>query len=137
MRTLVLLGLAAALVACGSGSAAGTEAAAPATSLTVTYWENGPAAGGRERWTLACAPARGTLERPGLACRKLAAGGMRLFAPVPKDLSCIQIYGGPQVARVVGTLKGRRLSASFNLRDGCQISRWRKLSPWLLPASGA
>jgi len=134
MRALLLLALAAALVACGSGSAAET---ASTTSLSVTYWPNGKGASGKKTWTVACAPARGTLARPAVACRKLKAGGAKLFAPTPKNVVCTQIYGGPQVARVVGTVKGQRVSASLGRRDGCEISRWAKLSPWLLPPGGA
>jgi hypothetical protein len=133
VRALLLLTLAAALVACGSSSAAET---APTTSLTVTYWPNGMGAAGKRTWTVACAPARGTLARPAAACRRLKAGGVKLFAPTPKNVACTQIYGGPQVARVVGTVKGQRVSASFSRRDGCEISRWARLSPWLLPPGG-
>jgi hypothetical protein len=134
MRVLLLLALAAALVACGSSTAADT--ASSATSLTVTYWPQGPGAGGKKTWTLACAPARGTLVRPIVACRKLAAGGAKLFAPIPRDAICTQIYGGPQVARVVGTVKGKRVSATLSRQNGCEIGRWSRLSPWLLPRGG-
>ena len=51
--------------------------------------------------------------------------------------SCTEIYGGPQTARVVGTLKGKRVWASFGRVNGCQISRWQGVSPWLLPPGGA
>jgi len=91
---------------------------------------------GRKVWILRCDPARGTLPRPAVACRRLAAGGPRLFAPLSDDLLCTQIYGGPQVARVVGTVAGKRVWATFSRQDGCHISRWNRLSPWLLPAGG-
>jgi hypothetical protein len=134
MRALLLLTFAAALMACGSSQAAQT---ASTTSLKVTYWPNGMSAAGKRTWTVACAPARGTLPKPAVACRKLAAGGAKLLAPMRKDLLCTQIYGGPQVARVVGTVKGRRVAVSLHRRDGCGISRWDKLAPWLVPPGGA
>jgi Subtilisin inhibitor-like len=134
MRALLLLAIAAALVACGTGSAADT--ASSATSLTVTYWSEGPAAG-KTKWTVACAPARGTLARPLAACRKLTAGGAKLFASIPKDMMCTDVYGGPQVARVAGTVKGKRVLAQLNRVNGCAIERWNRLSPWLLPRGGA
>jgi Subtilisin inhibitor-like len=134
MRALLLVVLAAALVASGSGQAAQT---ASTTSLTVTYWPNGKGAGGKRTWTVACAPARGTLARPAVACRKLAAGGAKLFAPTDPYAACTQIYGGDQVARVVGTVKGQRIATGFSRRDGCEISRWARVSPWLLPRGGA
>ena len=135
MRGAVALAFAAAaLCACASGSA-GTSATG--TALTVTYWEDGAKTADRVQWTLRCNPARGTLARAVNACRKLADGGARLFAPVPKDVACTEIYGGPQVARVVGSVKGDRIWASLSRTNGCQISRWERLSPWLLPSGGA
>jgi hypothetical protein len=134
MRGAVALAFAAAvLCACASGSA-GTSASG--TALTVTYWDDGARTADRVQWTLRCNPPRGTLARAATACRKLANGGAKLFAPVPRDVACTQIYGGPQVARVVGRVKGVRVSARFARTDGCQISRWERLSPWLLPAGG-
>jgi hypothetical protein len=47
---------------------------------------------------------------------------------------CTEIYGGPQVALVTGILAGRRIWARFQRRDGCEIARWNRLAPWLLPA---
>jgi hypothetical protein len=135
MRGLAGLALAAAaLAACATGSAGTSQVST--TSLTVSYWSEGKEASNREQWTLRCAPARGTLPRSAVACRKLAAGGAKLFAPIPKNVACTQIYGGPQVAKVVGTVRGTRIWASLSRTDGCQISRWDGLSPWLLPAGG-
>jgi hypothetical protein len=135
MRGAVSLALAvAALCACASGSAGTSQAA---TSLTISYWAEGPSTSPRVRWTLRCNPARGTLARPRVACRKLAAGGRRLFDGVPKNVACTQIYGGPQVARVVGVVRGVRVQAVLNRTDGCQIARWDRLSSWLLPAGGS
>jgi hypothetical protein len=59
-----------------------------------------------------------------------------LFAPVPTDMACTEIYGGPQVARVVGVVQGKRIWARFSREDGCQIARWSRVSPWLLPPGG-
>jgi hypothetical protein len=133
VRALVFVMLSAALVACGSSAAAPS---AETTALTVSYWPNGPNAEGLKKWTLRCAPARGTLPRPAVACRKLAGAGARLFAPVPDGVACTMIYGGPQVARVIGMVNGKRVWAAFNLQNGCEIARWNRLSPWLLPRGG-
>jgi hypothetical protein len=133
MRGICVLVLAAgALVACASGSAQ-TESG---TDLTITYWESGAGKGEAIRWTLRCNPARGTLARPAIACRRLAEEGRKLFMPVPLGAICTQIYGGPQVARVVGMVKGKRVWATFSRQDGCRISRWNAVSPWLLPRAG-
>ena len=130
---LVVVAVASFVAACGAGSSAGTAAG---TSLTISYWPNGQQGGAMKAWRLRCQPAGGTLARPAVACRRLAAGGAALFAAVPKDVVCTQIYGGPQTARVVGTLDGKRISAAFSRADGCQIGRWNRLSPWLLPRGG-
>lgn len=130
---LPLAVLAAVLVGCGSASSAGPSAA---TALTVTYSPNGAHTGATKTWRLRCGPVGGTLPRPAVACRRLAAGGPQLFAAVPKDVVCAQIYGGPQTARVVGTLDGKRIVARFSRSDGCQIGRWNRVSPWLLPRGG-
>jgi hypothetical protein len=134
MRAIVLAALATvALVACTTGAARPSAL----TSLTVTYWEDGSRTGAREVWTLRCNPARGTLDRPAVACRRLADVGTRPFAPTRPDIACTQIYGGPQKARVVGTVAGKSVWATFTRHDGCAIGRWDRVSPWLLPPGGA
>jgi hypothetical protein len=39
-------------------------------------------------------------------------------------VACTEIYGGPQVAEVRGTFKGRRIQARFTRANGCEIDRW-------------
>ena len=129
-----LAALALAVVALGAATP--TSGATGPTSLKVTYWEDGSKAISDEVWTLRCNPARGSLPRPARACRKLAAGGTKLFAPLPPDSVCTEIYGGPQRARVVGTVAGKRVQATFSRTDGCQVAHWSALSPWLLPLGG-
>jgi hypothetical protein len=46
---------------------------------------------------------------------------------VPENIACIEIYGGPQVARVTGTFRGRRVWATFRRTDGCEIARWNRV----------
>ena len=105
--------------------------------LRVTYWEDGSHSVPDARWALRCNPPRGTLPRPTRACRRLATGGPKLFAPLPPDTVCTDIYGGPQKARIVGRVAGKRVRATFTRTNGCEIARWNRLSPWLLPAGGA
>ena len=96
-----------------------------ATSLHVTVWPNGPH-GSARAWTLRCDPIAGTLPHRATACRRLAAME-RPFRRVPKDAACTQIYGGPQTAVVTGRLRGARVRASFNRRNGCEIDRWQRV----------
>ena len=115
-------------------SAAASSGVQRDTALRVTYWENGIA--GSVTWRLGCSPPRGSLPRKAAACRRLAAGGPKLFAPLPPNIACTQIYGGPQKARVTGTVAGKRVWATFTRTNGCEIDRWSRVSPWLLPPGG-
>jgi hypothetical protein len=129
MRNLALLAL--LLLATGVSGAA----ASGGTALTISVWPDERRAE-VHRYSLRCAPAGGTLPRAAAACSRLAAGGVALFAPTPKEQVCIEIYGGPQRAVVSGTVGGRRIWVSLRRRDGCEVERWRKLS-FLLPTSVA
>jgi len=133
MRGISVLALSClALVACSSLQA-GTSAG---TSLRVSYWADGSGARPDVVWTLRCNPAGGSLARPARACKKLAAGGARLFASSPPDAVCTEIYGGPQRARIVGTVAGKRVWTTLSRTNGCEISRWARVSPWLVPPGG-
>jgi hypothetical protein len=106
------------------------------TSLRITYWEDLAKPLARVTWTLRCDPAGGTLRRPARACTRLAAVGTEAFAPTPKNVVCTEIYGGPQKARIVGTVEGRRVWATFTRANGCEVERWSRISPWLVPPGG-
>jgi len=129
----------ASLVAVLLAVTAATTASAATTATTalrVTYWEDVAKPSESITWTLRCNPARGSLPRPARACSRVAAGGARLFARLPRNIVCTEIYGGPQRARVVGTVNGRRIFATFARSNGCEIDRWQRISPWLVPAGG-
>jgi hypothetical protein len=135
-RVRELAGIAICLLA-GASAAAAPGASSGPTSLRVTYWEDGATPMPNAVWTLRCDPARGSLPQPGRACARLASGGAELFAPVRRGIACTQIYGGTQKARVVGSVLGTRVWATFTRTDGCQIGRWTRISPSLVPAGGA
>jgi hypothetical protein len=96
------------------------------TELTITVWHEGREAGSARLWTLRCDPPGGTHPAPEAACRALAASPEALD-PVPPDVVCAQVYGGPQVARVTGVYRGRRIAASFDRTNSCEIGRWNAL----------
>ena len=106
------------------------------TTLRVTYWEDSARPLDRVTWTLRCDPTAGTLPRPGRACARLLAGGAKLFAPLAKNVVCTEIYGGPQKALVVGNVKGKPVRTTFTRTNGCEIERWQRISPWLVPPGG-
>jgi hypothetical protein len=124
MRIAVLIAVIVAVVGCGASSA-GTST--PSTELRISFFPEGRSEGDRTLWTLRCAPAGGTLPKRVAACQKLDRM-KNPFAPLPKDLQCTQIYGGPEQALITGTHNGHRVWVLLAQRNGCEIARWRKLA---------
>jgi hypothetical protein len=133
-----MLALVAVVVVAIAGVAGGGTATSGKTvSLTITYWADEQSPTSFTRWTLRCNPGGGTLSNRKRACAKLSTMTLGTFAPVPKNVLCTEIYGGPQKAVVKGTIGARRIWSSFRRRNGCEIERWNRFSPWLLPPGGA
>jgi hypothetical protein len=129
VRATLLLAVGVLGAGCmGEASKPMPSSPASATHLEVEYWPQGVGSESR-RSTLDCPPGS-ALE----ACRLLASAGADLFAPVPKDVACNEIYGGPQVAEVRGTFRGRPVNARFNRTNGCEIERWNRMQ-FLLPTA--
>ncbi len=79
-------------------------------------------------------PRTATLECPGgdtAACEALEKVERTTFDPVPKDQACTMILGGPETATVTGRLDGSSLEASFSQQNGCEIARWKQITPVL------
>ena len=81
---------------------------------------------------LTCEPAGGSQLRPAEACAALYAEEDAL-EPVPGDVACTQIYGGPEEARIAGVVRGRTVDSFFSRANGCEIDRWDRLAPVLSP----
>ena len=116
MRTLAALAtLVVPLAACGGSSGDSGSS----TELRVTVWAAGKSG-----------PARtATVSCPGdRACAELATLPASAFDPVPGDMACTQVYGGPEQAHVEGTLRGERVDADFKQTDGCEIARWNRVA---------
>ena len=124
MRPAAALLACLTLVACGSGDEdddGRTAAPGPqGASLTVTVQIKGPD-GPTTRTRIECE----RLGEGNETCRRLAKLTARQLAPVPPDVACAQIYGGPAQARVTGVLRGERVDARFNRTDACEIERWK------------
>jgi hypothetical protein len=119
----------AATVRPSEGSSAPGQAGSAKTRLTITVRASQTSA--PKTWTLTCDPAGGTLPKADQACAALAtaaAKGQDPFAPTPKDQMCTQIYGGPETATVTGTWNGKKIDATFNRKNGCEIKRWGTLA---------
>jgi len=108
------------LAACGlllaAGGCGGDDSSSDkrTTDLVVTVWPQGPDGPARKHH-VAC---------PGdQACRTLSAAKLR---PVPANVACTEIYGGPATARVRGTLDGKPVDVRLDRTNGCEISRWQR-----------
>jgi len=87
-------------------------------SLTITVWPQGQDGSSYTR----------IVRCPGApVCARLAQVDDP-FKPVPPDVACTQIYGGPEVALVRGIYMGRKVWARFRRNDGCQIARWNRIA---------
>ncbi len=109
-----------------------SEPASGPTRLTITVRSSAKA--DPVTRTLTCDPAGGNVPRAEAACAALAKVAIAKpdpFAPTPKGQMCTQIYGGPQVATVKGTYKGRDIDASFNRKNGCEVKRWTDITALL------
>ena len=113
-------------VTAGCGSVAGDspEPRARGTQLEITVWPKGQGKSDPLTTTLSCNPAGGDVADPDAACTAIAAKGASLFEPTPAGLSCTELYGGPQEARVIGSVSGQAVDARFSRKDGCEIARW-------------
>jgi hypothetical protein len=121
MRLFAVLALVLPLAACGGGA---SSSGGSGTELEVTVWPGGRD-GPSSSHKITC---------PGdERCERLLALPARAFAPVPAGIGCIQIYSGPDVAEVHGTIDGRRVDATFKRTDGCETNRWNQVSFLLSP----
>lgn len=127
---LLPFGAAAALaLALAAPACTEAEQAGP-TALRVTYYEDAREPETRVVWTLRCDPPRGSHPRRATACRELGRLGTSTLRPVPPDTACTEIYGGPMVAVVSGTIDGARVWARLRRDNGCEIERWNQ--SWFL-----
>jgi hypothetical protein len=135
MRVAAALIACLTLVACGSGDERDDgRAAAPGregASLIVKVQPKGPK-GPMRRTRIECERLGEGRER----CRRLGDLTVKQLAPVPPDIACAEIYGGPARARVTGKLRGERIDARFNRTDACEIKRWNDNSAILGGALG-
>lgn len=126
------------MAGCGDEQANGNPAGAPpgttsvkpsgtpADTLTVKVRASKEAPA--KSWTLNCEPPGGSHPKAADACAALAKV-KDPFKPVPKNTQCTMIYGGPEIATVKGTWKGKEIDTKFTRDDGCQLHRWTQVGP--------
>jgi hypothetical protein len=123
----------ALLAGCGEDKPAAGAAAGPPVSISVRYDDG---IGGRVRTgALECTAsgerAAGALAGP-LPAKKLCAQARSLASLLTrkpaKGRACTQIYGGPETARVKGTIGGRAFDRRFKRTNGCEIADYARVA---------
>ena len=144
LRVALLLALSlAALAGCGEdedeprAAPPTTPSAAGGVELSIRYDDG---AGRRETAILTCSA---TLQRAGGFLRGKAPVGElcatarsleQLLTTQPaEDRVCTQIYGGPQTARVTGTIDGTKVDRRFTRTNGCELADFERAAALLQP----
>jgi len=123
----VVLLLCTLLLLAGCGDEEGTAAPGTTTELVVRLDRDGPQ-GPNAAKELRVTCGEGDASAACRAAERLKPGD---FSPVPDNVACTEIFGGPQTARISGTLRGERVSATFSRINGCEINRWETVAPLL------
>ncbi len=126
MTRAAALAAAAALALAGCGE--GSNEAEPETTTDVEFTLDADGPGGKPSRSVAvaCESTRGARFCPrvdGLAADDLE--------PVPPETACTEIYGGPDVLTVSGTLHGEQVDAELTRVNGCEIERFDRFTPLL------
>jgi hypothetical protein len=137
MRTISLPVLLVAVAAAGCGASAEPAGRPPVpdgVELVLTVRET--PGGQTRRATLRCAGARARAtgylaDRARPACRAARRLAGLLASEPPKHRVCTQVYGGPERARVRGTVEGRAVDRRFGRADGCEIADFERAAPLL------
>lgn len=114
------------------GDGGGTDGAGTALRVDVDLTGDGDVT----TWELTCDPAGGTHPDPDAACAAVRVAWPEAFEPVGPDVACTEVYGGPQTARVLGTVDGAPVDAAFSRTNGCEIGRWNAVVDLLGTAGG-
>ena len=125
---LIFVGVLSGSQAVLSDYAAAYQSLANSTSdLTVFYY---PSPGSEVTFKVSCLThsISGTHPNKKAICAAIAKHGTHLFAPVPTGIACSEIYGGPETARISGTVRGSKINSVFSRTDGCQVARWNNAS---------
>jgi hypothetical protein len=123
---LALLALSGSVAGCG-GDDETESSPVEVTELALTLDADGP--GGEESLTaeLTCPAANAAPT----ACSAVEELPEDPAAPVPADTPCTEIFGGPDVLTIEGTLKGDQVDAELTRANGCEIERFDRFLPLL------
>jgi hypothetical protein len=123
-----LVALSAAALAAGCGDdAPGSGSSNTAAELTIVLGDATTSPPIEERWTLGCDPPSGDLPDPDAACAGLAEL-MDPWSPVPDDVVCAEIFGGPQTLKVTGSFGAEVIDATFTRTNACETERFDRIA---------
>ncbi|MDQ3729957.1 MAG: hypothetical protein M3355_10255 [Actinomycetota bacterium] len=128
LRPLALVLAAAALVAAGCGDEEESTSSDPdagSNSLTIALDPDGP--GGPDEELSEQVFCDGGNDSACAAIEDLEASD---FDP-PSDQACTEIFGGPDIARIEGTIDGEDVNAELTRANGCEIERFDRVVPLL------
>jgi hypothetical protein len=118
--------VAGAALLCGCGDDDETTTALAATNLTIELDTDGTGGKPPQRTQVLCEEGMDTSPCPQLA--GLTAADL---APVPPQTPCTDIFGGPEVVTITGTLQGDAVDAKLSRANGCEIERFGAIVPVL------
>ena len=135
VRALSLAVAATLALAAGCGDEEGTGSpTAPAAStdetadLRITLDVDGKGGEPARTRRLVCAP---NIDARYRGCDAALALPPDPAAPTPPQTACTEIYGGPDVATITGTLRGEPIDATLTRANGCEIERFDRFTPLL------
>lgn len=139
MRTWTVLALTVAVVACGSANGDLTrENGYPDATLEVTI-EHPEAE--TVSYEVSCGGDTSDVDGVDLdaerACAALSDSGVRsrLVAGPTENQVCTEIYGGPDVATISGSIDDQEVATQVDRTNGCGISDWDEVLDELLPTA--
>lgn len=116
-----------AIGAAGCGSSDEGSGGDPQTALTVSLDRDGKGGKPAEERTIACGG--------DTASRDFNCGLLRLMPPIPPptppDTACTQLYGGPDVVKLSGTLRDKEVDATLTRANGCEVDSFNPFVPIL------
>jgi hypothetical protein len=115
---------AALLYGCGGDDE--TSSAAASTNLTIELDADGQGGKPPQHTQVLCEEGMDTSPCPQLD--EISASDL---APVPPQTACTEIFGGPEVVTVTGTLDGEAVDAKLTRANGCEIDRFDRFVPVL------
>jgi hypothetical protein len=110
----------------GCGEEDETSEPVASTNLVIELDPDGPGGKPAQSTQVLCEDGMDTSPCPQLA--ELAASDL---APVSPQTACTEIFGGPDVVTITGTLATEAVDAKLTRANGCEIDRFDKFVPVL------